>query len=105
MCGELLILGKSVIRHTQAIAWLDGEVAQGFFTAVVDQARARGPLSDEHFYGRRYAHRGLGRTQGNEAADGHVSDPAAACYPANRDSVVWRGQMGLVMAHRCESMV
>src|SRR5271166_4453504 len=28
---------------------LKGEVAQGFFTAVVDQARAQGPLSDEHF--------------------------------------------------------
>src|SRR5216683_2602789 len=28
---------------------LEGEVAQGFFTAVVDQARAHGLLSDEHF--------------------------------------------------------
>jgi len=28
---------------------LVGEVAQGFFNAVVDQARARGLLSDEHF--------------------------------------------------------
>jgi transposase len=28
---------------------LVGEVAQGFFTAVVEQARARGLLSDEHF--------------------------------------------------------
>src|SRR6266446_668472 len=28
---------------------LEGEVAEGFFTAVVDQARAHGLLSDEHF--------------------------------------------------------
>jgi IS5 family transposase len=28
---------------------LEGEVAEGFFTAVVDQARAQGLLSDEHF--------------------------------------------------------
>src|SRR5712691_5012125 len=28
---------------------LEGDVAQGFFTAVVDQARAHGLLSDEHF--------------------------------------------------------
>jgi transposase len=28
---------------------LEGEVAEGFFTAVVDQSRAQGLLSDEHF--------------------------------------------------------
>jgi transposase len=28
---------------------LEGEVAEAFFTAVVDQARAHGLLSDEHF--------------------------------------------------------
>ena len=28
---------------------LKGEVAEGFFTAVVDQARTQGLLSDEHF--------------------------------------------------------
>jgi len=28
---------------------LEGEVAEGFFSAVVDQARAHGLLSDEHF--------------------------------------------------------
>ena len=28
---------------------LEGEVAEGFFTAVVGQARAQGLLSDEHF--------------------------------------------------------
>ena len=28
---------------------LEGAVAEGFFAAVVDQARARGLLSDEHF--------------------------------------------------------
>ena len=28
---------------------LKGEVAEGFFTAVVDQARIQGLLSDEHF--------------------------------------------------------
>jgi transposase len=28
---------------------LKGEVAEGFFTAVVDQARSQGLLSDEHF--------------------------------------------------------
>ena len=28
---------------------LEGEVAEGFFTAVLDQARAQGLLSDEHF--------------------------------------------------------
>ena len=28
---------------------LEGEVAEGFFTAVVDQARAHGLLSAEHF--------------------------------------------------------
>ena len=28
---------------------LGGEVADGFFTAVVEQARAQGLLSDEHF--------------------------------------------------------
>ena len=31
---------------------LDGQVAEGFFTAVVEQARARGLLSNEHFTAR-----------------------------------------------------
>jgi len=42
---------------------LEGEVAEGFFTAVVAQARAHGLLSDEHFHGRRDAYRSVGGAQ------------------------------------------
>ena len=34
---------------------LKGEVAEGFFTAVVDQARIQGLLSDRALHGRRHA--------------------------------------------------
>ena len=42
---------------------LKGEIAQGFFAAVVEQARGQGLLSDEHFTVDGHAHRGVGRAQ------------------------------------------
>jgi transposase len=41
----------------------EGEVAQGFFTAMVDQARAHGLLSDEHFTVDGTLYRSVGGTQ------------------------------------------
>ena len=35
--------------HEEPERLLVGEVAQGFFNAVVEQARAQGLLSNEHF--------------------------------------------------------
>ena len=42
---------------------LVADVAQGFFNAVLDQARCPRPALERAFYGRRHADRGLGRTQ------------------------------------------
>ena len=49
---------------------LVGEVAQGFFNAVVEQARCPGPALRRAFHGRRHADRSLGRTQEFQAQRG-----------------------------------
>jgi transposase len=68
---------------------LVGEVAQGFFTAVVEQAGAQGLLSNKHFT---VDDRGLGRTQEFQAQRGGSAHPARRSRQPERE-LSWRATL------------
>src|SRR6516225_2342603 len=73
---------------------LEGEVAEGFFTAVVGQARAQGLLSDEHFtvdgtlIEAWAGHKSFKRQDGKDPKpppDDHPGNPSFTSFPLHRE--------------------